>query len=95
MNDPEQRWRKLAAAARRGGPGPDPGHAAPPPGFAARIVALRDVVIAFARTLLWRRWAVIAALLCGAALLAVLAATRCGGRPRPLIEPPAIVQPQP
>lgn len=88
MSDPEQSWQKLVAAARKAPPAAEP---APPDSsrFATRVIAMRDAIAAFARALAWRRWSVITALLCGAALIAVFAATRCSGQPRPLIQPPA------
>ena len=87
MNDPEQRWKRLVDAARM-----TPDHEEPeesvPPGFRERIHGLRDVVAAFAKALLWRRWSVVLAICCLALFLAVLAVTRCNAPGDPLILPP-------
>jgi hypothetical protein len=85
MNDSEESWKKLVEAARKAPPEPEE---APPAGFASRVVALRDAIAAFARTLMWRRWSVLAALGCLVLFLAVLAATKCSAPARPLIEEP-------
>ena len=87
MSDPEQRWQKLVDAARKAPP-PQPGRPLQP-GFADRIIAMRGAIAAFVRTMAWQRWSVIVAVLCGVIFLAVLAVTRCGGSPRPLIELPS------
>jgi len=85
MNEPEESWKKLVEAARKAPPEPE---TPPPAGFASRVVALRDAIAAFARTLLWRRWSVLAALACLALFLAVLVVTKCSPDTRPLIEEP-------
>ncbi len=87
MSNPDPAWQKLVEAARK--TPPPAADEPPPPGFAARIVAMREAIAAFARTLTWRRWSVITAVVCGLALAAVFAATRCTDDARPLINPPA------
>jgi hypothetical protein len=88
MSDPEQSWQKLVDAARKTPPPPAPSRPASP-GFANRIVAMRDSIAAFVRTMAWQRWSVLVAVICGAVFLAVLAVTRCSEPPRPLIDPPS------
>lgn len=88
MSDPEQSWQKLVDAARKAPSPPAPEQPASP-GFASRIISMREAIAGFARTLAWQRWSVIVALLCGAILLGVFALTRCGEKPRPLIDPPS------
>jgi len=85
MTEPEESWKKLVEAARKAPPEPE---SPPPPDFASRVVALRDAIAAFARTLLWRRWSVLVALGCLVLFLAVLAATKCSAPERPLIDEP-------
>jgi len=85
MNNPEESWKKLVEAARKA---PPESTAPPPAEFASRVLALRDTIAAFARTLLWRRWSVLVALCCLALFLAVLAVTKCSAPARPLIEEP-------
>jgi len=87
MSDPEQSWQKLVDAARKAPSPPEPERPTSP-GFASRIISMRDAIAAFARTMAWQRWSVIVALLCGAILLGVFAITRCADEPRPLIDPP-------
>lgn len=95
MSDPEQSWQKLVDAARKA---PPPTEAPRPtsPGFANRIITMRDSIAAFVRTMAWQRWSVLVALACGVIFLVVLAVTRCSGSPRPLIEPPSqpLLQPK-
>lgn len=88
MSDPEQSWQKLVDAARKAPPPPAPERSTTP-GFANRIIAMRESIAAFVRTMAWQRWSVLVAVLCGAILLGVLAVTRCADEPRPLIEPPS------
>ena len=85
MTEPEESWKKLVEAARKA---PSEPEAPPPEGFASRVVALRDAIVAFARTMLWRRWSVLVALGCLALFLAVLAVAKCTAPARPLIEEP-------
>jgi hypothetical protein len=94
MSDPEQSWQKLVDAARKA-PAPPESQQPVSSGFTSRIISMRDSIAGFARTLAWQRWSVIVALLCAVILLAVLAVTRCGGEPRPLIDPPAQPLPDP
>jgi hypothetical protein len=94
MNDPQQNWQKLVAAARRASP--PPGETKPvPPGFASRVVALRESVIALARVLLWRRWSVAIAILCVVVFLVALTIQRCTEAAPPLIETPELLPPAP
>ncbi len=95
MNDPDRHWQKLVEAARRSSPESEAPEESAPPGFASRIISLRDTIISIARTLLWRRWSVAVALLCFAALLILFTATRCSDEPRPLIEAPESILPNP
>lgn len=94
MNDPNDKWQKLVAAAARSR-APEPEHKTPPPGFAARIVALRQSVVAMARVLLWRRWSVILAMLCLLVLGVVFSLYRCTRPEPPLIEMPELQPPPP
>jgi len=94
MNDPDQQWQKLVAAARRTSPPPVEPKSAPP-GFASRIVALRESVIALARVLLWRRWSVTVAILCLVIFVVILTLHRCTESRAPLIETPDLQQPTP
>ncbi len=92
MNDPEQSWKRLVNAAPKA-----PDHKeleeSVPPGFRERIHGLRDVVAAFAKALLWRRWSVVLAVCCLVLFLAVLAVTRCNEPGDPLIVPPEFNSP--
>lgn len=94
MNDPQQNWQKLVAAARRAGPRPVETNPVPP-GFASRIVALRESVIALARVLLWRRWSVTIAILCALVFVVILTLHRCTESAPPLIETPELLPPAP
>lgn len=94
MNNPDQQWQKLVAAARRTSPPADEPTSAPP-GFASHIVALRESVIALARVLLWRRWSVTAAILCFVIFAVILTLLRCTESHAPLIEMPDLQQPTP
>lgn len=94
MNDPSQQWQKLVEAARRSRP-PEPVAKAPPPGFASRIVSLRESIIAFARVLFWRRWSLGTALLSFLVFLAILATHRCTESRPPLIDTPDSLPPTP
>ena len=87
MSDPEQRWQKLVAAARKA-PLPEP-ERPEPPGFADRIIAMRGAIAAFVRTMAWQRWSVVVAAACGMIFLVVLAVTRCSADSRPLIDLPS------
>ena len=94
MNDPEQQWQKLVAAARR------TSHStaepkSPPPGFASGVVALRESVIALARVLFWRRWSISIAILCFLIFVVIFTLYRCTESSAPLIETPELQQPTP
>ena len=86
MTKPDHRWDKLVKAAQKSPPA-EPEEKLPP-GFVSRIVGLRDAIAAFARTLAWRRWSVLTAILSAGILLIVFAVTRCDDDPDPLIAPP-------
>jgi len=94
MNDPEQKWQKLVAAARRTGL-PPVEKKPPPPGFASGIVALRESVIALARVLFWRRWSISVAILCFVIFVVILTLDRCSDSKAPLIETPDLQPPTP
>ncbi|MEI6675169.1 MAG: hypothetical protein WCO57_08340 [Verrucomicrobiota bacterium] len=94
MNDPQQNWQKLVAAARRANP-PPVGVKPVPPGFASRIVAMRESIIVLARVLLWRRWSVSIAILCFVICVVILAIHRCTESTPPLIETPELLSPAP
>jgi hypothetical protein len=87
MNNHEQNWQKLVEAARRTPPPTDPAKP-PPPGFANRILNLRESIVSLARVMFWRRWSVLAAFLCLAIFLAILIAHQCSATRAPLIETP-------
>jgi hypothetical protein len=87
MNEPDPNWLKLVAAARRAAPEPAPPKP-PPPGFASRILGLRETIIALARVLFWRRWSLWVALLCVAVFVVALITHRCTETRAPLIETP-------
>jgi len=93
MQEPDHRWQKLVKAARKAPP-PEPDEQLPP-GLVSRIIGLRDAIAAFARTLAWRRWSVLAALLAAGLLAAVFALTRCEEESAPLILPPEPISPGP
>ena len=92
MNDPEQQWQKLIAAARRTRR-PTDETKSPPPGFTSGIVALRESVIALARVLFWRRWSITVAILCFVIFVVILTLYRCSETRAPLIETPDLLQP--
>jgi hypothetical protein len=94
MNDPEQNWQKLVAAARRTSHSPVEKNP-PPPGFAAGIVALRESVIAIARVLFWRRWSITVAIMCFAIFVVIVTLDRCSDAKAPLIETPDLQPPTP
>lgn len=85
MDEPDKAWKRLVDAARAAPAEAAPEHRAPD-GFAARLVGLRDRIIALARTLLWRRWSLVAALLAAVVYLGVLLVARCDRGP--ILEPP-------
>lgn len=87
MSKPDHQWEKLVKGARKA---PPEGNAAeaPPQGFVSRVVGFRDAIATFARTLAWRRWSIVVALLSAAVFLAVFAVTRCNEETDPLIAPP-------
>lgn len=94
MNDPEQKWHKLVAAARRTSLPPAQSES-PPPGFTSGIVALRESVIAIARVLWWRRWSITIAILCFVIFALIFTLYRCTESSDPLIETPDLLQPNP
>ena len=87
MTKPDQQWEKFVRAARKAPPesGDDD---TPPRGFISGIVGFRDAIANFARTLAWRRWSILVALLSGIVLLVAFALTRCDEDRVPLIAPP-------
>lgn len=87
MNEPTPQWQKLVAAARRSAPEAPPPKPAPP-GFAGRILGLRESIIELARVLFWRRWSLGVALLCVALFIAILITLRCTDSRAPLIDTP-------
>ena len=94
MNDPDPKWQKLLAAARRAKPAVE-SPAPPPPGLAARVLGLRATIIALARVLFWRRWSRWVALLCVAVFAIIAMIHRCTESPAPLIEIPEPPSTQP
>ena len=92
MNNPEQKWQNLVAAARRTSRPPLKTES-PPPGFTSGIVALRESVIAIARVLLWRRWSITIAILCFVIFVVIFTLYRCTETSAPLIETPDLQQP--
>ena len=93
MQNPHHRWEKLVKAARKAPP-PEP-DVQLPPGLVSRIIGLRNAIAAFARTLAWRRWSVLAALLAAVLLATVFVLTRCRDESAPLILPPEPIAPGP
>lgn len=62
--DEDSPWNQLVGAAKEvGATAPDGPPEPVPSGFAGRIVAMREGLWRLARTLLWRRWSLVAALL--------------------------------
>jgi hypothetical protein len=94
MPDSEQHWQKLVAAARRNSPPPVETKPVPA-GFASRIVALRESVIALAQVLFWRRWSIAVAILCFVIFVVILTLYQCSESRPPLIETPELLQPAP
>jgi hypothetical protein len=94
MHDPEQKWQKLVAAARRANRPPVETKPVPP-GFASRIVALRESIIALAHVLFWRRWSMGVAILCFVIFVVILTLYQCSESRPPLIETPVLPQPAP
>lgn len=94
MNEPDPKWQKLVAAARHVATDPTPDDP-PPPGFTARVLGLRESIIALARVLFWRRWSLWIALLSVAAFIAILTAFRCTAPRAPLINTPEPPSTQP
>ena len=92
MNDPEQKWQKLVAASRRTGVSPVDSKPAPP-GFASRIVALRETVIGLARVIFWRRWSITVAVICFVIFVVIFTLYRCTESRAPLIDTPELLQP--
>jgi hypothetical protein len=94
MNPPDDHWRKLVNAAHRAAPeelrAPEP-----PQGFANRILNLRESIAMIARIMHWRRWSVVAALLCMVVFLIVFGFYRCSSTRAPLIETPSLPYPSP
>lgn len=86
MSESDQEWKRLAKAAS--GQSKSESSDGPPPGFASRIVGLRESVVALARVLLWRRLSVWVAALCIMIFVVVWALHRCSGEPSSLIELP-------
>ncbi len=90
MNDSEQKWQKLVAAARRTSlPADEP--RSPPAGFASRVVAMREAIIGLARVLLWRRWSVTVAILCIIIFVMTFTIYQCTAPHPPLIETPELL----
>jgi hypothetical protein len=86
MNQNDERWQKLAAAARKSKPvEPVP---TVPGDFARRVVGLKATIIAISRTLFWRRWSAWIAMLCALALLVIFLLLRATRPETPLIETP-------
>jgi len=94
MNEPDPKWQKLLAAARRAKPETE-SPPLPPPGLAARVLGLRATIIALARVLFWRRWSRWAALVCMAVFVIIIIIQRCTDSPVPLIEIPEPPSTQP
>ena len=87
MKNPEQDWQKLVEAARRANPDKEQPKLTPP-GFAERIVNLRESIVSLARVMFWRRWTIMVALLCFVVFLAILSTLRCSAPSAPLIDTP-------
>ncbi|NIP98617.1 MAG: hypothetical protein GWO24_36490 [Akkermansiaceae bacterium] len=65
-------WNRLLEAAKDAGATEDHAPVEPAPsGFVARIIAMRQGLWKFARTFIWRRWSLVAALLAIALYLVV------------------------
>ncbi|MAT30237.1 MAG: hypothetical protein CMP29_00425 [Roseibacillus sp.] len=62
--DKENQWSRLVDAARDAGATTrEEQHDAAPSTFISRVITLREGLWKFARTVLWRRWSLVAALL--------------------------------
>ena len=62
--DQENAWKRLVDAAKESGAtGEDLAEEPAPSGFVGRVVAMREGLWKFARTILWRRWSLVAALI--------------------------------
>jgi hypothetical protein len=85
----EDNWSRLLGAARKtGGTTPEPPPAEPPASIWKRFPEWRENVLAVARTLLWRRWSWITAVLALLVFLLVWFLLRTD--PDPIIEPPVL-----
>jgi hypothetical protein len=62
--DPENPWTRFVDAAKDAGATEDDASVeAAPSGFVKRVIAMREGLWKFAKTILWRRWSLVAALL--------------------------------
>ena len=70
-NDPENEWNKLVRSAKDIGAadGDEAGGREAPSGFVSRVVKLREDLWLMAKTLVWRRWLLVAA---GAAFVVLI-----------------------
>ena len=88
MNDePDQPWKELVKAAHKArAESPDDASPTPPPNFVSRMREMRQSLWQIARTILWRRWSLIAIVI--ALLLYLVAYFLLRTDPAPTIPPP-------
>ena len=89
MNDEsDQPWKELVKAAQKArAKAPDEEAPAPPPNFVSRMREMRRSLWRMARTILWRRWSLVAIVI--ALLLYLVAYLILRPDPAPTIPPPA------
>lgn len=87
MTNDQESWKQLVDAARKAGAGkPVSGEASAPEGFVEQVRTARKKLWLFARTVLWRRWALVAVAV--AVILYLVAHLLFQPDPSPSIVPP-------
>jgi hypothetical protein len=86
-NHQDDSWNRLLKAAKKSGAGTESGRdSSPPDDFVSRMRSARKALWGLARTLLWRRWSLVAIAVAAALYLIVWLVLK--DDPAPLIPPP-------
>ena len=87
QEDDDQSWNELLGAIKKAGAGqPAAGPDAAPPTFVSRMRKMRETLWLVARTLLWRRWSLVA--IAVALIIYLVAYLVLKEDPAPTIPPP-------